>query len=192
MDVLLGVCLGLGLSAACGFRVFVPMFVLSLAAKSGYVTVADGFEWLGSWPAATAFGTATLLEAAAYYVPWLDHALDVAASPAAVVAGVISTAACVVDADPLVQWSAAIIGGAGVAGAVQSASVMTRSASTLTTGGLANFFVATAEAAGSATMSVLAVFAPIIAGVLAVTVAVAAIVLAFRVRRRIMSRRVAS
>lgn len=192
MDLVLGICLGLGLAAACGFRVFVPMFVLSVAAKAGYVDLADGFGWMDSWGAVTAFGTATLLETVAYYVPWLDHLLDTAASPAAVVAGVIATAACVVDADPLVQWSAAVIGGAGVAGAVQSASVAARSASTLTTGGLANFLVATAEAVGSVALSVLAVVLPVAAAALAVSLAVAAIVIAFRVRRRIMSRRLES
>lgn len=189
MDLVLGICLGLGLAAACGFRVFVPMFVLSLAAKSGYVDVADGFEWMNSWAAVTAFGTATVLEGVAYYVPWLDHALDTAASPASVVAGIVATAACVVDADPLVQWTAAIIGGAGVAGAVQSASVATRSASTLTTGGMANFVVATAEAVGSIFLSVLAVVLPVVAAVVGVTLAVAAIVVALRIRRRIVSRR---
>ncbi len=190
MDVALGICLGLGLSAACGFRVFVPMFVLSLAAKSDFVGLADGFAWMGSWGAVTAFGTATLLEAIAYYVPWLDHALDVVASPAAVVAGFTTTAACIVDADPLMQWSAAAIGGAGVAGAIQSATVATRSASTLTTGGLANFLVATAEGVGSLLMSLLAVFVPIAAAVLAVILAVTAVLIAFRVRRRFMTRRV--
>jgi hypothetical protein len=189
LEIALGICLGLGLAAACGFRVFVPMFVLALAARSGYVGLADGLEWMNSWGAVAAFGTATLLEAVAYYVPWLDHALDVTASPAAIVAGVVTTAACVVDADPLLQWSAAVVGGAGVAGAVQSATVATRSASTLTTAGFANFLVATAEVAGSVLLSVLALLLPVVAAAVAVTLAVAAIVIAFRLRRRIMSRR---
>jgi hypothetical protein len=101
VELLLGVCLGLGLAAACGFRVFVPMFLMSVAAKAGYMEPADGFAWLASWPAVTAFGTATLLEAGAYYVPWLDHALDTIASPAAVVAGIVTAAASISDADPL-------------------------------------------------------------------------------------------
>ena len=192
MEVALGICLGLGLAAACGFRVFVPMFVLSLAAKSGSVELADGFDWMGSWPAVATFGTATLLETVAYYVPWLDHALAVAASPSALVAGGVTTAACVVDADPLLHWSAAVIGGAGFAGAVQSATVVNRSAYTQTTAGFGNLFVASAEIAGSVFLSVLAVVVPVVAAVIAVSLAVAAIVFALRVRRRIMSRRLPS
>lgn len=189
LEIALGICLGLGLAAACGFRVFVPMFALSLAAKSGAVELADGFAWMASWPAVATFGTATLLEGVAYYVPWLDHALDVAASPSALIAGAVTTAACVVDADPLLQWSAAVIGGAGVAGAVQSATVATRSASTLTTAGFGNFVVASIEIAGSAFMSILAILLPIAAAVVAVTLAVGAVVLAFRIRRRFIARR---
>ncbi|HEX6985527.1 MAG TPA: DUF4126 domain-containing protein, partial [Planctomycetaceae bacterium] len=139
MDVLLGLGLGLGLAAACGFRVFVPMFVMSVAAKAGYLNLAEEFGWMASWPAVVTFGAATLFETAAYYVPWIDNLLDAAATPAAVVAGVIATAACVVEADPLIQWSAAIVGGGGVAGAVQSSSVAVRAASTLATGGFGNF-----------------------------------------------------
>ena len=183
MDVVLGICLGIGLSAACGFRVFVPMFVMSLAATSGHLSLAGGFDWIGTWPAVVAFGTATLLEAAAYYVPWLDNLLDAVASPAAVVAGVVATAACVTDADPLVQWSAALIGGAGVAGTVQSTSVTARAASSLTTGGLGNFAVATVELVGSVVMSVIALLLPVFAAVAAAGLVAAALSLFLRRRR---------
>lgn len=180
MDILLGICLGLGLSAACGFRVFVPMFVMSLAAKAGYLDLAGQFDWMASWPAITTFGTATVLEIVAFYVPWIDNLLDTAATPAAVVAGIVATAACVVDADPLIQWSTAIIGGGGVAGTVQSSLVAVRAASTLTTGGLGNFTVATAEGISSIMMSLVALLAPIIAGVVAITLTCGALFLMLR------------
>jgi hypothetical protein len=189
VDVVIGVCIGLGLSAACGFRVFVPMLVMSLAAKAGYLEPAEGFRWMDSWGAVAAFGTATLLESVAYYVPWLDHLLDSVASPAAVVAGIVTTAACVADADPMVQWSAAIIGGAGVAGAIQSSSVAARAASTLTTGGLGNFFVATAELVGSVAMSLLAFLVPVVAALMAVGLTVLAVVVLLWVRRRVFGPR---
>ena len=93
---------GLGLAAACGFRVFVPLLVLSLAANWGYVPLAPGWTWIGTSPAIIAFGTATLLEAFGYFIPWVDHALDVAATPAAVLAGMVE-GVIVVDAQGRLQ-----------------------------------------------------------------------------------------
>ena len=104
MDVLLNVCLGLGLAAACGFRVFVPFLVLNLAARSGYVALAGNFEWIASTPALITLAVATALEIAAYYVPWLDNLLDSVATPAAVVAGIVVTASVVTGIDPYLKW----------------------------------------------------------------------------------------
>jgi len=180
VDILLGLCLGLGLSAACGFRIFVPMFMMSIAAKAGYLDLAGQFGWMASWPAMIAFGTATVLETVAFYVPWVDNLLDTAATPAAVVAGIVATAAVVVDADPLIQWSAAIIGGGGVAGTVQSSSVAVRAASTLTTGGLGNFAVSTTEWISSVIMSFIALIAPFVAGFVAILLTCGALFVVLR------------
>ena len=84
MEPLLSVCLGLGLSAACGFRVFVPLLVLGVAARTGHLTIVESFEWIGSTPALVSLAVATVLEIVAYYVPWLDNLLDVVATPTAV------------------------------------------------------------------------------------------------------------
>ena len=119
-DILLSVGLGLGLSAACGFRIFVPFLAMSGAAHAGYLQLDGRFEWIGSTPALIVFGVATLLEIGAYYLPWLDNLLDSVASPAAVIAGVVATASVVTDMDPLLKWSLAVIAGGGLAGAVQA------------------------------------------------------------------------
>src|SRR6185295_12716156 len=100
MAILLNLCLGIGLSAACGFRVFVPLLVMSLAARTGHLTLSPGFAWIGETPALVTLAVATLAEIAAYYVPWLDNALDVAASPAAVIAGIVASASVVTEIDP--------------------------------------------------------------------------------------------
>ena len=162
MDILLSVCLGIGLSAACGFRVFVPFLVMSIASLSGHLQLAHGFEWIGSYPALIAFSVATALEIAGYYIPWLDHLLDTIASPAAVVAGTVVSASLVTDMSPLLKWSLAIIAGGGAAGAVQATTVAARSLSLVGTGGLANPLVATVELAGSVVTSVLAVLVPLL------------------------------
>ena len=75
-EILLSLAIGIGLSAACGFRVFVPFLVMSIAAQAGYLELASGWEWIGSLPALITFAIAAVLEVVAYYVPWLDNLLD--------------------------------------------------------------------------------------------------------------------
>ena len=166
METLFGVLVGVGLAASCGFRVFVPLLVMSVAVKAGQLEVSDGWSWIGSWPAVISFGVATFTEVLGFYIPWLDNLLDTIASPAAVVAGTVATAACVSDMSPLLEWSTAIIAGGGVAADVQSTTVLARGASTAATGGLGNFVVSTIELVTSFTLSVLAVVVPVVAGLM--------------------------
>ena len=175
MDVLLSVCLGLGLAAACGFRVFVPFLILNLAARSGYVALDGSFEWIASTPALITLAVATVLEIGAYYVPWLDNLLDTVSTPAAVVAGIVVTASVVTGIDPYLKWSLAVIAGGGVAGAVQAVTVGTRGASSMTTAGLGNPLVTTAEIGGSAVLSGVAIGLPALAGLVVVVLLVPAV-----------------
>ena len=163
LELFLSLALGIGLSAACGFRVFVPLLVISAAARGGFLTLAPGFEWMGSYPALLAFAVATVVEILAYYVPWVDNALDGVATPAAVVAGAVITASMVTGVDPWLQWTLAVIAGGGAAGIVQAGTTGLRGPSTLTTGGLDNFFVSTLEWIGAFTTSLLAVLFPVVA-----------------------------
>ena len=184
LDTLLSVGVGLGLAAAAGFRVFVPLLVLSLAARAGYVPLSSGFEWIASTPALLAFGTATVLEVGAYYVPWLDNLLDTLAVPAAVVAGVVASASVMTDLPPVLKWSVALLGGGTAAGVVQSSTALLRLKSTATTAGLANPLLATTELVGSVATSVLAILVPLLALLL---IALALFVI-YRVSRRLLRR----
>jgi hypothetical protein len=160
METFLSLLVGVGLSAACGFRLFVPLLVLSIASRTGHLHLAAGFEWMGSTPALIAFATATALEIAAYYVPWVDNLLDTVASPAAVIAGTLVTASLVTDMSPFLKWTLAVIAGGGIAGLVQGTTVIARGASSAGTGGFANPILATAELGGSLATSILALVAP--------------------------------
>ena len=162
METLTCVCLGIGLSAACGFRVFVPLLFMSLASLSGHLTLAQSFAWIGTYPALITFAVATGLEIGGYYIPWVDHLLDTLATPAAVVAGTIVTAAIITDVSPLLKWTLAVIAGGGVAGVVQGSTVLARATSTATTGGLGNPLFATIELGGAVVTSLMALVAPIV------------------------------
>lgn len=163
MEFTLGLLCGIGLAAACGFRVFVPLLGASIAGLSGQVHLSPGFEWMGTTPAVVTFGVATALEIGAYYIPWLDNLLDVIATPAALVAGTILTASMVTDVSPFLKWTLAVIAGGGVAGTVQSGTALVRGVSTLGTAGAANPVLSTIEWIASIVMTVLAVLVPVLA-----------------------------
>ena len=177
----LSVCAGLGLAAACGFRIFVPALVLSIAANSGAIQLSPGFAWLGSTPVVIALAIATALEIGAYYIPVVDNFLDMIATPAAVLAGIVVSSAVMVDIEPWLKWLLATVAGGGLAAAVQVPTVALRGVSTATSAGLGNPVVSTGEAVGSTAMSVLAVMAPIM-------IPLAALLVVWLLYRRMRSR----
>jgi hypothetical protein len=162
-DLALSIALGIGLAAAVGFRVFVPMLVLSIAAFSGHLHLSSGLEWLGTAPAILMFAIAALLEVLAYYIPGLDHLLDTVAAPAALIAGTVAAAAVMTDLPPILKWATAVIAGGGAAGITQGLTSLLRVKSAVLTGGLANPVVSTGELGGALALSLLALAAPVIA-----------------------------
>jgi hypothetical protein len=171
MDVALSICLGIGLAAACGFRVFVPLLGLSIASLAGHLELSSGFDWVGTWPALACLATATVLEIGAYYIPWLDNLLDSIATPAAVVAGTMVTASVVTDMSPMMKWSLALIAGGGTAGLIQSATVALRGTSSMATAGAGNWVVATGEWIASVVGTILSILLPVLGLLLAVVLA---------------------
>jgi hypothetical protein len=171
VETVLSVLIGLGLAAACGFRVFVPLLIMSLAARAevGQLVLGENFAWIGSTPALIAFAVATVLEIAGYYIPWVDNLLDAVATPTAIVAGILVTAsAMTADMSPFLKWTVAVLAGGGMTAVFQGITSMVRHISSFTTGGLGNPVVATAEAGGSALLAVLAITLPVLATVLVV------------------------
>jgi hypothetical protein len=163
LDVALSIALGVGLAAAVGFRVFLPMLVMSIAAYTGHLTLSGGFAWLATPAALLMLGIAALLEILAYYVPGVDNLLDGIATPAALIAGTVVSAAVMTDLPPLVKWTTAVIAGGGAAGLTQGLTSLLRAKSTVLTAGLGNPLIATGELGGALIVSVLALVAPLAA-----------------------------
>src|SRR6476660_1275128 len=149
LEIAVSVALGVGLAAATGFRVFLPMLVLSIAANTGHLALADSFAWIGTLPALILLGVAAVVEIIAYYIPGVDNLLDTLATPAALVAGTVVSAAVMTDLPPMVKWTAAVIAGGGIAGLTQGVTAMLRAKSTVLTGGFGNLAIATAELGGA-------------------------------------------
>ena len=170
IEPLLSIALGMGLAAACGFRIFVPALVVSLASRAGWVDLGESFQWLGSDVALWCLGAATALEIGAYYLPVVDNLLDSVATPAAVLAGAVLSFAVMEELDPFLRWSLAIVAGGSLAAAVQLPTVALRGVSTASSGGLANPVVSTSEAAAATTVSAASVAAPFLVPVIVLAV----------------------
>ena len=160
VDFAISIALGIGLAAATGLRIFLPMLVISAAANGGYLPLSDGFGWLATPAALIMLAVAALAEILAYYIPGVDNLLDALATPAAFIAGTIVAAAVMTDLPPIVKWTAAVIAGGGAAGLTQSVTTTVRAHSSALTIGLGNPVIATAELGGSLILSLLALAAP--------------------------------
>jgi hypothetical protein len=166
LQIITAAALGLGLAAAVGFRVFVPMFLVGIAARGDLVSLGAGFDWLASDVALIMFAVAAALEIAAYFIPFFDHLLDVLAGPAAITAGTVLMASALVDISPWLRWTLAIVAGGGTAGVFHGATSGLRAGSTATTGGLANPAFAGLETGSAVVVTLLALLVPLIALVL--------------------------
>ena len=117
-DTSLAILTGLGLSAACGFRVFIPPLIVSIAAQWGNLELTEGLAWLGEWPALLAFGIAAVCEIIISKVPFMGYIVAKLQRPLVAVAGTILSASMVTDMDPLLQWGLAAIAGGGSSEAI--------------------------------------------------------------------------
>jgi len=183
-DIAVSLALGLGLAAATGLRVFLPLLVASVAAYTGHLQLSDNFAWLGTLPAVVMLGVAALIEVLAYYIPAVDNLLDTLTTPAALVAGTLVAAATITNLPPAVKWATAIIAGGGFAGITQGMTALLRAKSTVMTGGLGNPVLSTLELVGALLLAVLALVAPL----LAIVLVVAFFGLTVRLARRALSR----
>ena len=178
--------MGISLAAASGFRVFLPPFLLSVAARLDIVwfleldLVDTHFEFFTSTLAIVILGIATVAEFAGFYAPWIDNALDSIATPASVIAGIAMTAIVLEGAAPIIQWAVAIVAGGGVAATIQSATGTTRSLSSTFTFGLGNSAVATGENVASVALTLIAILIPFISAFVVILV----VALLIRMKRR--------
>ncbi len=162
-ELIISIILGFSLAAAAGFRIFIPLLVLSLSAHFGWFPVNEQWQWVGSVPALWLLIVAAVIETFAYFIPWLDNVLDTISVPLAGLAGTLLMVSTMGDMNPAFSWALAIIAGGGAAAAISGTSSATRLTSTATTGGIANPVIASVETGAATTISVASLFSPIIA-----------------------------
>ncbi len=183
-ETIISIFLGVGLAASVGFRIFLPLFALSLASYFGVWELNESWQWIGSIAALITLGVATLAEIFAYFIPWVDNLLDSIAIPLAAIAGTAVMVSTVANLDPVVTWSLAIIAGGGTATAIKGAGASTRLASTVTTGGVANPLVSTVETGTAVVVATASIFAPILAAFLVIVI----LVFVFMIYRKLRPR----
>jgi len=162
-ELIISIVLGFSLAAAAGFRIFIPLLIVSLSAHFGWFAVSENWQWVGSTAALWLLAIAAIIETFAYFIPWLDNLLDTASVPLAGIAGTLLMIATMGDLNPAFSWALAIVAGGGAAAAISGTTGATRLASTATTGGIANPVVASVETGAATTISVASVFSPFIA-----------------------------
>lgn len=185
LPYILSTFIGIGLAAASGFRVFLPLFAVSLASYLGWIPTNDNFQWLSGLPTLIVTGVATLVEILAYYIPVVDNFLDTVTVPLATVAGSVLFASQFIELGTFPQWALAIIAGGGTAATIAAGFAGARAASTATTAGIGNNVIATTETAGAGLMSVLSIFLPVIAFILALALLILVIIFGRKIWRKI-------
>jgi hypothetical protein len=159
---LVEISLGVGLAAATGFRAFLPLLVAAVAARAGWIPLSQGFQWLEATPVLVTLGTAGLVEVLAYFIPGVDHLLDLLAGPASVAAGIVASASVMADIPSGVMWPVAIIAGGGIAALTKGSAALVRAKTGIATGGLGNPVMSMVETLGATAVSILAIAAPIL------------------------------
>ncbi len=169
-SLLVSIAMGIALSACAGFRVFIPMLAGALAGHFNIIDLSADMAWLGSWPAIISFGTAAVVEVAAYYIPFVDNLLDTIAAPLSVAAGTVlaSSILPIAEQEPLIRWGIALLAGGSAAGTIQLGTGLLRLFSSKATVGTGNVVVSTTENAAAITGSILSFIIPVIIALLGV------------------------
>ena len=155
-------CLAIGLSAACGFRVFVPPLIYGIFYKANFVELGNSWSWIGNDWIIILLTVASIIELLATFVPLIDNLLDIIATPASIIAGTILSFSSLNNLDPGLQWLLSIICGLGVTSFFQVSTVSLRVFFTTFSGGIFNPFFSFMEDVLTVFISISSILIPII------------------------------
>jgi hypothetical protein len=156
--------LGLSLAASTGLNTFLPLALLSAAAKwhVAGVQLSGPFAWLGSDAALIALGIATVIEVVGDKIPAVDHALDSFGTFIRPIVGSAAFAAALGHADPVTASIIGLIVGGTTTFGVHAAKSGTRVASTASTMGCANPLISVAEDTAALGITATGLFLPLL------------------------------
>ncbi len=168
IDAAMALVAGIVLAAAAGLRAFLPLAGLAWAARLGFLSLNEGFSWLGSDGAVAALTVAVLVEVLGDKIPAVDHALDAVGALVKPLAGLVVVAASAASLPPL--WAAilGVIAGAPLAGGIHLVKAKGRVLANLATLGFAAPLLSVVEDIAGVILVVTALLVPLLALVLAV------------------------
>tara|TARA_Y100000766_G_scaffold176125_1_gene151268 strand:- start:241 stop:822 length:582 start_codon:yes stop_codon:yes gene_type:complete len=137
--------LAFGLSAACGFRIFIPPLTYGLLYKANLVQFGESWKWIDSDWVIAVLVLAALFEIIGTFIPWLDNLLDVLATPTAIIAGISLSAVSLSEIDPGLKWILSVMSGVLITGGFQLTTVSLRGFSSVLSGGLINPIISFVE-----------------------------------------------
>lgn len=172
--------MGLSLAAVCGLRAFLPLWLIGVLAATGKIELAEGYAWLGRWPAITTFSVAVLVELLADKLPVVDHVLDAAGLVIKPAAAALTMASMITAFDPLVSLVLALLTGGLIAEILHLLKAKLRLLSTMLTGTLAGPLLSFLEDLSAAFLSLVAYLAPLLA-----TLGIAALIVVLLLRRKV-------
>lgn len=173
MGWILPVLLGVGLSAATGIRIFLPFFIISLCSYFDLLSFGDQFAWLDNPYVVIALGVATAVEIAGYYIPLVDHILDIIATPMAFIAGIISMSSALPDMPMYFDNLLSLIVGGGTAVSINGMMGLWRVKTTASLFGFANPAFSTIENILSGLFTVLSFLIPVAFGLFILFIVIA-------------------
>jgi len=183
LTILVSLLAGVALAAATGFRAFLPLLIVSLAARLGLVQLHEGLEFLSGNAALAALAVAALVEMAADKIPVVDHALDAISVVVRPGAAVLAGVALFADLpEPVAAGLAVVMGVIALGANLEKAKV--RAGSTVLTAGVGNPFLSIFEDIVSGVLALLAVLAPVLAAMAALGLALLVWGMVRRFRRR--------
>lgn len=183
-DQFLAFLVGVGLAAAVGIRIFIPLLVVSISAFTNNLILSNYFTWIGSLPVMIYLIVICVFEMIAFFVPWLDNFLDAVEHPLSIITGIIITGAVIADFNPYIKWIFALIIGGAVSGTINAATGLLRLKVSAESGGKNNFIFSTIEIISAIVLSLVSIFAPIFAGFIT---AICLIYFTFIIRNKFLS-----
>lgn len=165
MELFSGLLSSLGLSSAAGLNAYIPLVLVGLMQHFGLVHLAQPFDLLGNLWLLLAVTVIGALDFVGDKIPGIDSAIHTFGGILNAAAGAVlfaSNTHLIGHIDPNVS----LLIGFLTAGTVQAGRTVVRPAATVTTAGLGNPAISLAEDGASMTMSLLAIFAPVVAALM--------------------------
>ena len=161
-----GIGAAFGLSASAGLNAYIPLLVVALAGRfTNLLNLSEPYDVLTSWPVIAVLAVLLVIEMFVDKIPAVDTVNDLIQTFIRPAAGAVMFAAnanVINDVSPVI----AVVAGILLAGSVHATKGVVRPAITATTAGMGNPVVSLAEDVVAFFASLMAIFLPLVIGII--------------------------